>query len=225
MHSHIELNPIRIITQRLELRDIQTQDIEAISRFLNDARVQQYTLTDNPAFIRQQIMHAIQSVNDSPRYCFSFSVLLKESKNLIGQLDINLSQDDFIAAIGWELNPQYWDGNQFIPPQENAVEFLDDSVAQLGWDFDPAYWNCGYATEAVQGAIQYAFLHLDISAILAHCFFDNTASRRVMEKNGMQQQKLTLWQQGQLQDFYQEARTILSYGLRRSSWKEKQKQR
>jgi RimJ/RimL family protein N-acetyltransferase len=108
-----------------------------------------------------------------------------------------------------------------LKPQEQAIEFAKEPVAQIGWDFDPLYWNQGYGTEAVQGAITFAFSCLDVSAILAQCFFDNQASRRVMEKVGMQQQRLTLWQQRQLQECYQEARLILSYGLRKSHWQER----
>ncbi|MEO1004669.1 MAG: GNAT family N-acetyltransferase [Cyanobacteria bacterium J06638_38] len=222
MHLIIELDPVKIVTKRLVQRDIQQQDIEDICKFLNLKEVQQYTLTDNPAFIRQHLIDAIENINDSPRHFYGLSVLLKDTENIIGQLDISIYPDSFGTEIGWELNSLYWDGNQFEPPQEQAIEFAKELVAQIGWDFDPFYWNKGYATEAVQGAITLAFSCLGVSAILAHCFFDNKASRRVIEKVGMQQQRLTLWQQGQLQECYQEARPILSYGLRKSSWQDEE---
>lgn len=55
----------------------------------------------------------------------------------------------------------------------------------VGWSIDSAEWNKGYATEVARALIEFAFLHLDITRIIAYVRNDNGASRRVMEKAGM----------------------------------------
>lgn len=216
VRPHIELNPIKIITQRLVQRDINKRDIESVSTILNREEVQQYTLSNNPAFIRQQILDAIKLVNDLPRYCYSFVVLLNSTDKVIGQLDINIIEDNPDLDIESNSNFHLLDNKKIFQPHVKTNKLL--KTAQIGWDFAPEYWNLGYATEAAKGAITFAFLYLGVNAILADCFFNNKASRRVMDKIGMEQQNLTLWQQGQLQEQYKEARSIVSYRLSKLSW-------
>jgi RimJ/RimL family protein N-acetyltransferase len=117
----IELDPIKIVTKRLVQRDIQERDIKDICQFLYLKEVEQYTLTDNPAFIRQRLIDSIKHIDDSPRHIYGLSVLLKDTEKIIGQLDIDIYQDSFGAEIGWELNPLYWNGNQFEPPQASRT--------------------------------------------------------------------------------------------------------
>lgn len=216
MHPRIELSPIKIVTRRLVQRDINKSDIESVSAILNRKEVQQYTLSNNPAFIRQQLLDTIKLVNTSPRYYYSFTVLLNNSENVIGQLDINIIQDDSNSDIEENFDFHLLDNKRISQPKVKAKKSL--KTAQIGWDLDPEYWNLGYATEAAKGAITFVFLYLDVNTILADCFFDNKASRRVMDKVGMEQQNLTLWQQINLQEHYQEARSIVSYSLSKLSW-------
>ncbi|MGL5873530.1 MAG: GNAT family N-acetyltransferase [Xenococcaceae cyanobacterium] len=218
MQTIIEINPIRIITSRLIQRDINEQDIPILCEFLNYEQVIKYTLSNNPAYIRQQLIDEINSIHDVPRYCYSLSVLEIETKKLIGHVVLSTYPNNFAAKVGWELDANFWNGNQITDPGDKALTFLNNSVAQIGWDFDPHYWNKGYATEAIQGAIAFAFRHLNVEGVIAQCFYENKASHRVMEKNQMKHQSLTLWQQKQLQECYHDARLIVSFGLCRSSW-------
>ena len=56
----------------------------------------------------------------------------------------------------------------------------------LGYAVSRACWQHGYATEAVAYVIRFGFVQLGLSAIDAYIFCENTASRRVAEKLGMQ---------------------------------------
>jgi ribosomal-protein-alanine N-acetyltransferase len=58
--------------------------------------------------------------------------------------------------------------------------------AEMGWALARAYWNQGYATEAVRALIGFGFEHLKLNRLQALCVPAHIASRRVMEKAGMQ---------------------------------------
>lgn len=48
------------------------------------------------------------------------------------------------------------------------------------------HWNKGYATEASLGLLKYGFETLGLKKIVSSAHTENLASRRVMEKIGMQ---------------------------------------
>lgn len=209
-------SPIKIATERLVLQDIHDQDIFTLYQILSNEEVKKYNLFNNLACIRDQLIEAVECTKDKPRCDFSFSVFIKETGSLIGQVFVNTHPANVGAIIGWEFDSSVWDGNQFTDPGREAFAFLNNSVAQIGWNFDPKYWKHGYATEAAKGAISFSFSHLAVEGVIAQCFSENTASRRVMEKNGMKLQQLTLWQQKQIQRSYQVSNPIVSYAIRRS---------
>jgi RimJ/RimL family protein N-acetyltransferase len=57
--------------------------------------------------------------------------------------------------------------------------------AEVGYWIGVPYWNQGYATEALTRLIQFGFKTVGLQRIFAQYFADNPASRRVMEKSGM----------------------------------------
>lgn len=61
-----------------------------------------------------------------------------------------------------------------------------NDAAEIGYVLHPDYWNKGLATEAVQTIMEYGFNTLGLHRIEAKYMKDNAASRRVMEKCGMQ---------------------------------------
>lgn len=58
--------------------------------------------------------------------------------------------------------------------------------AEIGYWLGKTYWNQGYTTEATRCIIQFGFEKLALVRIQAGFFPENIASRRVMEKAGMQ---------------------------------------
>lgn len=62
----------------------------------------------------------------------------------------------------------------------------DNETLEIGYEILAAYRNEGYATEAVEALIDFAFTQLDAKKIIAHTPLDNIASIRVLEKIGMQ---------------------------------------
>jgi RimJ/RimL family protein N-acetyltransferase len=56
---------------------------------------------------------------------------------------------------------------------------------EIGWRLDSRYWGKGYATEAAQVVLDYAFYQLALPEIISFTTPTNYRSRRVMEKIGM----------------------------------------
>ncbi len=65
------------------------------------------------------------------------------------------------------------------------VEWKGPDV-ELAYRFGRAAWSKGYATEAAAASLRYGFDVAGLDQIIAVTHPDHVASRRVMEKNGMQ---------------------------------------
>ena len=59
----------------------------------------------------------------------------------------------------------------------------------LFYAISPAYQRNGYAAEAAQALVDYAFQHLRLKRIVATTEYDNTASMGIMRKLGMRVEK------------------------------------
>ena len=67
------------------------------------------------------------------------------------------------------------------------------SEVQLGYRLKEAFWGQGYATEVAQGLVAYAFGSLGLGRLVATTNLDNEASRRVLEKAGLQFERAGKW--------------------------------
>ncbi|HUQ40863.1 MAG TPA: GNAT family N-acetyltransferase [Candidatus Limnocylindrales bacterium] len=56
---------------------------------------------------------------------------------------------------------------------------------EVAYHFGRDWWGQGFATEAAAACLRYGFAQCDLTEIIAICFPDHAASRRVMEKAGM----------------------------------------
>jgi RimJ/RimL family protein N-acetyltransferase len=88
--------------------------------------------------------------------------------------------------------------------------------AELGWSLRPEETGLGYATEAVQAALQICFEGLGLRRVTATCFTTNVASYRLMERVGMRREahlvQHALHPTGEWLDGY-------SYGLLADEWR------
>jgi [ribosomal protein S5]-alanine N-acetyltransferase len=69
-------------------------------------------------------------------------------------------------------------GFKSLPDKTGSVE--------IGYGIVPAYRNRGFALEAASALVDWAFRHAEVRQITAECLEDNEASKRVLEKLGMQ---------------------------------------
>jgi ribosomal-protein-alanine N-acetyltransferase len=107
------------------------------------------------------------SLNEAKKLCKErakgknfWAAVLKDRQKLIGHVSFFPSGPEFLLA--WEV----------------------------GYIFNPVYQNKGYATEAAQAVIKYAFTELGAHRIVAHCSPDNIPSWKVLEKCGMRRECL-----------------------------------
>ena len=56
---------------------------------------------------------------------------------------------------------------------------------EVAYHFGKEWWGRGIATEAARASLAYGFRELHLNEIIAICFPEHIASRRVMEKAGM----------------------------------------
>ncbi len=63
---------------------------------------------------------------------------------------------------------------------------LAQDTLEIGYEVLTAYRNQGYATEAVEALVNFAFTQLEVLRIIAHTPENHLASIRVVEKLGMQ---------------------------------------
>jgi [ribosomal protein S5]-alanine N-acetyltransferase len=75
----------------------------------------------------------------------------------------------------------------FVRDLQGDVEF------ELGWHVRRDLWGRGYATEAAQRCIEYAFSSLGAERIIALIRPENRSSCRVAEKNGMSCERVIFW--------------------------------
>ncbi|WP_447652653.1 GNAT family N-acetyltransferase [Microbacterium sufflavum] len=99
--------------------------------------------------------------------------------------------------------------------QLEVAERAKGVEAELGWVLDPASTGRGYATEAVQAAIEVCFGPLGLRRVHAGCFADNEPSWRLMERLGMRREehsrKTALHRSGEWLDG-------MNYGLLAEEW-------
>jgi RimJ/RimL family protein N-acetyltransferase len=65
-------------------------------------------------------------------------------------------------------------------------KLIETSEIEVGYAIDKAFWKKGFASEAAKAFLDYGFEVLNLETIAAVARPENIASRRVMEKLGMQ---------------------------------------
>ena len=63
----------------------------------------------------------------------------------------------------------------------------ENGEAEIGYMIDANHQNKGYATEALETLVDWAFMHDFIKAIIIHTYADNLPSRRLLHKYGFEQ--------------------------------------
>jgi RimJ/RimL family protein N-acetyltransferase len=160
-------------TGRLTLRPATEQDAEATWRFRRLEPVGEW-LTGTPADL-----DAYRTLfNDPARLATTIIIELDQphqregtdgagSPHVIG--DLMLKREDAWA-------------------QTEVADLARGAQVELGWVLDPANTGHGYATEAVQELLRYAFEDLGVRRVVANCFLDNESSWRLMERVGMRRE-------------------------------------
>jgi RimJ/RimL family protein N-acetyltransferase len=94
-----------------------------------------------------------------------------------------------IAERGWG----FWAVE--IPDQHAFIGFVGLHIpkdtmpfspcVEIGWRLAPQHWGRGYATEAANASLHYAFMHLGVEEVVSFTTVNNIGSQAVMKKLGM----------------------------------------
>jgi [ribosomal protein S5]-alanine N-acetyltransferase len=94
-----------------------------------------------------------------------------------------------------ESNPPTNDWNGFFFIDQKNIALVgnggfygppdDLGAVEIGYEIASEYWNRGFATEAVQAMINFAFAHEEVRIVRAHTLAEQNASNRVLQKVGM----------------------------------------
>lgn len=145
----------------------------------------------------QALMHIFNEMNrDYIRNSISFPFGKEDAEKWLSMASSLDGKNAVYRAI--VVDGEYV-GNIWIK-QKDDVACHDSEIAYL---LLTEVWSKGIMTEAVRQICRIAFEQLDIIRITGVAFSANTASQRVMEKNGFQPEgrtKYTVWKDGKLYD-------------------------
>lgn len=142
-------------TERLMLRKINENDLQAIYRYGSNPNVSQHVSWETHQSI-EDTKGFVKTILDGYRQETKalWGMELKSSGQLVGTID-------------------------FVTIESKHRK------AEIGYVLAEDCWGKGYMTEAAKQIIAYGFNELDLERIQARCFVANKGSARVMEKAGM----------------------------------------
>jgi RimJ/RimL family protein N-acetyltransferase len=123
---------MRITTERLVLREFVADDWAAVLAYQSDPRyLRFYAWTDrSEAEVREFVQMFLVQQSERPRRRFQLAITLPEDGRLIGDCGIRRKpQNDWEAAIGFELAPEHW-GRGYAT--EAALAMVDFGFRELG---------------------------------------------------------------------------------------------
>jgi [ribosomal protein S5]-alanine N-acetyltransferase len=149
-----------IETERLILRDLLPTDAEGMFALDSDADVHRY-VGGRPVKTIEECRTVIEHVR------------AQYVANGIGRWAvIEKNTNEFLGWAGLKL---------ITEPIGGRVNHYD-----LGYRFRKEHWGKGYGTEAARATIKYAWEVMNLQMLCGIANVDNAASRRILEKMGMQ---------------------------------------
>ena len=109
------------------------------------------------------------------------------------------------AIEGWEKRTHFKfaiviDGIKMVGGIDlNRADFEQHTI-QCDYAIHSSYWSKGIVTEAIRLAVEYAFHDLDMEFVNAACLERNSASSRVLEKNGFIETKKFIYNNNKYKD-------------------------
>jgi ribosomal-protein-alanine N-acetyltransferase len=150
---------IRLETERLILREYRWTDLEDHHRLIADPEIMYY--------IQDVFSRSIEESEENLRNAMAD---IENPDRTKVYLVIQTKEGSYVGGIGYTVSE--------INPAGKRVE--------IGYFTDPAFWGSGYATEALGALVRFAFCQDGVYRIDGTCIRENTRSRRVMEKCGME---------------------------------------
>ncbi|WP_173911192.1 GNAT family N-acetyltransferase [Acinetobacter sp. Marseille-Q1618] len=146
----------KLETHRLRLRQWQGSDLIAFAALNADPEVMQYF----PKCLNS---------DESELLATRFHHLIHKHQWGFWAVELKENQK-FIGFVGLHAQPE---------------QFTFSPCVEIGWRLAKQYWHYGYATEAAQACLAFAFEVLKLDAVVAFTAYPNLASAKVMQRLGM----------------------------------------
>ena len=162
-----------IETDRLLLRPFMVEDAEALHREIySDFEVVRYYSSKGVLTLEHTRQHIIEHLGEWSRETLGrHAVFLKEDGEFLGQVHLN-----------WNVNTFYRWSDEPDPPF-NLLE------VELAFAFGRRYWGKGFAFEACQAMIQYAFVDLRLKRLVGGAMTPNLRSVNLQRRLGYRVEK------------------------------------
>lgn len=171
-------------TERLLLNELQAGDIPRIVQYASNPQISQFTLN---------IPHPY-SEKDAISWMAQCHQRFQEGTQVVFAIRLK-PELEFIGGIGLMLAKKY-------------------HHAEMGYWIAQPFWNQGYVSEALASIMAYGFQKLQLNKLFATHLDQNTASGKVMIKNGMVREgvlKEHIYKNGAYFD-------LIQYGLTRKQY-------
>ncbi|MCL1988807.1 MAG: GNAT family N-acetyltransferase [Firmicutes bacterium] len=176
----IDTTNIKIETNRLLLRAFEQSDLSDLYNYASVAGVGEMAGWRTHANIAesQTILDMFLAEKNN------FALYHKKDQKVIGSLGLHGS---------WA---------------NKTEKYKNQKIAEIGYVIAKDYWNNGFATEATQAAINYAFNVLNFQALTCCHFIENRQSQRVIEKCGFTFAQKSKYHAKQLDKYFDELQYI-----------------
>ncbi|WP_068774271.1 GNAT family N-acetyltransferase [Paenibacillus sp. FJAT-26967] len=117
-------------------------------------------------------------------------------------IDQQLAKQQSTDRTDYELAVVMKETNQLIG---GCGLYINETNAEMGYCFNPDYWGHGYAAEASEALLKFAFETRHVHRVFATCRPGNTASANVLRRIGMTQEghlREHMWHKGTFHDSY-----------------------
>lgn len=149
-----------IATPRLRLRAFAPGDEEAVHRYAGDPEVCRHVTwgPNSPEDTRRFVADAVRAArHDGPPDSWTWAVVLDDG-----------SDADLVGSVGL------------------TVRSRENARGELGYALRRDRWGSGLTTEAAAAVLEFAFGPAGLARVEATCRPENSGSRRVLERIGMQ---------------------------------------
>jgi RimJ/RimL family protein N-acetyltransferase len=147
-----------IETSRLLLRPWQPDDLAQLTRLLSDPEVTRYIVVDEP---------------------FTPEDVAEVSARTMAQWQHN----GFGPWVAIEKATGRWVGRIGL---NEILDWPGPDKVEVGWELHREFWGRGLATEGGRAGMHYGFEVVGLGRIMSATMAANAASRRVMDKCGLQ---------------------------------------
>jgi RimJ/RimL family protein N-acetyltransferase len=162
---------VRLETERLRLRPLALDDLDAMAALYADPDVMRYLGVGKP-------MSRDDSERSVQRMVRSWEV------DGFGQFAVERKED---GALVGRCGFLVWDAVALTPTTE--AEATGPTELEVGYALGQPYWGRGYATEAAEAVRDHALGPMGRERLIAFIRPDNVRSRRVAEKLGMRHER------------------------------------